>query len=319
LSCTVTREWVLDAYTRILDADTAEWLTALAFFSRNSGLELTGSGDGRPAGYVSFLPVHEGSVTYVETQPALHLTGHKNRHATLLQVQTGTLRDLTADGLSLNPGDFLMLRPGQWLNLVSSPNTRLLAIQIYDLTVDLLTPGRHPVLDILTQAYLHDTPYFCQHDDAVLRTRALLADLRQTLTQPTRTIDHIKEPIDPRVLRAVLHMRQHQDWSFNLAELAGLAFTSKRNLYNLMRVHIGCTPYRYYQRCRLLRVRNRMISHRFESTSISWYAMDGGFNHLGRFSALYREHFGELPSETLGWKKHLLTAMKRNNDPVQPP
>ncbi|WP_189611848.1 helix-turn-helix domain-containing protein [Saccharospirillum salsuginis] len=310
MSCTVTRERVLDAYTRILDAEAGEWLSALAFLSRNDGLVLTGEWDSRAMGYVSYLPVGNGSVTYVETQQALHLTGHKNAHPTLLQIQSGQISDLDMPGLVLGPGDFLMLRPRQRLNLKSGSNTRLLAIQLFDAPSDNLVPGRNPVLDIHTQTYLDDAPFFCHNTDAVRRTHRLLGELRESLIKPTRTIEHIKEPIDPRVLRAVLHMRQNPDWPFNLAELAAIAYTSERNLYNLMRVHIGCTPYRYYQRCRLLRVRDRMVSHRFESSSISWYAMEGGFNHLGRFSALYREHFGELPSETLGWKKQLQAILQ---------
>ncbi|MED5468374.1 MAG: AraC family transcriptional regulator, partial [Pseudomonadota bacterium] len=41
---------------------------------------------------------------------------------------------------------------------------------------------------------------------------------------------------------------------------------------------------------------------------ISWYAADEGFSHLGRFAALYREHFGELPSETVQWRRRLQTG-----------
>ena len=29
------------------------------------------------------------------------------------------------------------------------------------------------------------------------------------------------------------------------------------------------------------------------------------FSHFGRFAALYREHFGELPSETVQWRRRL--------------
>ncbi|OJS99111.1 hypothetical protein [Marinobacter nauticus] len=34
-------------------------------------------------------------------------------------------------------------------------------------------------------------------------------------------------------------------------------------------------------------------------------AANEGFSHLGRFAALYREHFGELPSETVQWRRRL--------------
>lgn len=73
-----------------------------------------------------------------------------------------------------------------------------------------------------------------------------------------------------------------------------------------MKRETGMTPYRFYQRCRLIRVRRRLVDCRCELPHISWYAADEGFSHLGRFAALYRQHFGELPSETVQWRRRLL-------------
>jgi transcriptional regulator GlxA family with amidase domain len=72
-----------------------------------------------------------------------------------------------------------------------------------------------------------------------------------------------------------------------------------------MKRDTGMTPYRFYQRCRLVRVRRRLVDCQCDVPHISWYAADEGFSHLGRFAALYREHFGELPSETVQWRRRL--------------
>ena len=36
-----------------------------------------------------------------------------------------------------------------------------------------------------------------------------------------------------------------------------------------------------------------------DETNVKQVALHNGFTHLGRFSVTYRQHFGELPSETL--------------------
>jgi transcriptional regulator GlxA family with amidase domain len=93
-----------------------------------------------------------------------------------------------------------------------------------------------------------------------------------------------------------------------LQELANHSGVSERNLYYLMKRETGMTPYRFYQRCRLIRVRRRLVDCQCDVPHISWYAADEGFSHLGRFAALYREHFGELPSETVQWRRRLQTG-----------
>ncbi len=53
------------------------------------------------------------------------------------------------------------------------------------------------------------------------------------------------------------------------------------------------------------RVRRRLVDCQCAVPHISRYAGDEGFSHFGRFAALYREHFGELPSETVQWRRRL--------------
>jgi transcriptional regulator GlxA family with amidase domain len=105
--------------------------------------------------------------------------------------------------------------------------------------------------------------------------------------------------------RAIEKIRDEPGWDFNLQELASHSGVSERNLYYLMKRETGMTPYRLYQRNRLMRVRQRLVDCQCDVPHISWYAADAGFSHLGRFAALYREHFGELPSETVQWRRNL--------------
>ena len=115
-------------------------------------------------------------------------------------------------------------------------------------------------------------------------------------------------PEDERILKALSWIRRRPHWHFNLEELAGVAGASRRNLYYLMKAETGMTPYHFYQRCRLLRFRDALITSTRPEQKISWHASREGFTHLGRFASLYRNHFGELPSETLCWLNRLSPA-----------
>lgn len=147
--------------------------------------------------------------------------------------------------------------------------------------------------------------YFQDHQDARLETAALFDRLNQQLASGLARVPEELPVLDRRLVRVIEKMRGEPDWVFNLPELAQHSGASERNLYYLMKRETGLTPYRFYQRCRLIRVRRRLVDCQCDVPHISWYAADAGFSHLGRFAALYREHFGELPSETVQWRRRL--------------
>ncbi|MFY8217090.1 MAG: helix-turn-helix domain-containing protein [Chthoniobacterales bacterium] len=47
---------------------------------------------------------------------------------------------------------------------------------------------------------------------------------------------------------------------------------------------------------RLCKARREILGSGYRNLSVTDAAMAWGFNHLGRFSAEYRQFFGELPS-----------------------
>ena len=60
--------------------------------------------------------------------------------------------------------------------------------------------------------------------------------------------------------------------------------------------HRGVAPMTLVRNLRLDAARQRLLSGL--PVSITEVAMEYGFGHLGRFSAYYRERFGELPKQT---------------------
>jgi AraC-like DNA-binding protein len=82
----------------------------------------------------------------------------------------------------------------------------------------------------------------------------------------------------------------------SLADLAHAAGVSERSLNVLCHQHHGVAPMDLLRNMRLDAVRARLQSH--SDANITSTAFEFGFGHLGRFSAYYRDRFGELPKQT---------------------
>jgi AraC-like DNA-binding protein len=77
-----------------------------------------------------------------------------------------------------------------------------------------------------------------------------------------------------------------------------MAGVSSRTVYRVFDRLYGEPPLRRLRRASLESVRRRLEAGR-PGDSVTSAAFDWGFDHLGRFAAAYRRHFGEAPSETL--------------------
>lgn len=82
----------------------------------------------------------------------------------------------------------------------------------------------------------------------------------------------------------------------NIAEKFNL---SERTLRNYFHEELGISPKQYLTRIRLQRVRDILLGKKENFINIEQTARKFGFNHLGQFSATYKELFNELPSDTL--------------------
>ncbi|MDO6441378.1 helix-turn-helix domain-containing protein [Marinobacter sp. 2_MG-2023] len=170
--------------------------------------------------------------------------------------------------------------------------------------------GTHQLLAIapLLKRYLENIKFYVDHAHAKALTRELFSQLAKCQAGGQLADVPGAEPTDWRLLRTIEKIEQNPSWEFNLQELASYSGASERNLYYLMKHNTGMTPYRFYQRQRLIRVRRRLVDCQIGEPHISRHAADEGFSHLGRFSALYREHFGELPSKTVRGRQRFCSS-----------
>lgn len=119
---------------------------------------------------------------------------------------------------------------------------------------------------------------------------------------PHRYSDQLVRPVSPaaprHVKRAIEFMMANISSQMGIGEIARNAGTSTRSLQVAFQKFKGCSPLEYLRKARLEEVR-REISEASDGNTITAIARKWGFTHMGRFSSIYKEAFGELPTETL--------------------
>jgi AraC-like DNA-binding protein len=85
----------------------------------------------------------------------------------------------------------------------------------------------------------------------------------------------------------------------SLKELCMTLGVPERSLHNCCKRHLGMSPMRYLCLRRMKLVRHALRSARPSDSGVAEIARHHGFTEPGRFSARYRQLFGELPSATL--------------------
>lgn len=84
-----------------------------------------------------------------------------------------------------------------------------------------------------------------------------------------------------------------------LSDLTRVSGVSARTLQLQFEREVGCTPLQYLQNVRLRAARHELLEPQTNTVTVTEIATRWGFYNHGRFSALYRQQYQELPSETL--------------------
>jgi len=110
------------------------------------------------------------------------------------------------------------------------------------------------------------------------------------LTRPGRS-DELRA-----VRKAAEYLEAHAEQPITVADVARAVGVSVRTLQASFRKHRGTSPMTFLRDRRLDLARRRLVTAPWPS--ITDIALACGFDHLGRFSHLYRQRFGESPSTT---------------------
>ncbi|QGM96745.1 helix-turn-helix domain-containing protein [Methylocystis parvus] len=101
------------------------------------------------------------------------------------------------------------------------------------------------------------------------------------------------------VARAREFIYENLEHPLSIDMIATAASTTRRTLHRAFVTVLNETPYSYVLKLRLHRIRCELVSDAERRCTITSVANRWGITELGRFSHWYREHFGELPSQTL--------------------
>jgi len=107
-----------------------------------------------------------------------------------------------------------------------------------------------------------------------------------------------KKAIAPRLVREARELMRRRGAEISVSGIAAQLKVSMRGLEAGFREALGSTPTQYLRSVRLEAARAELLSPS-ESTTVTGAAFNQGFFHQGRFSAYYRQAFGEMPSQTL--------------------
>jgi AraC-like DNA-binding protein len=101
------------------------------------------------------------------------------------------------------------------------------------------------------------------------------------------------------VARARAYIDAHLDSPIAIEALVEAAYASRRTLYRAFAEVLGETPQSYILKLRLNRIRQDLATPSEAMRTVTVVSNQWGIPELGRLAAYYREHFGELPRDTL--------------------
>ncbi len=101
------------------------------------------------------------------------------------------------------------------------------------------------------------------------------------------------------VRRAEERFEAAQAGPVSLADLCAAAGVSQGTLHKAFMAMCGSSPMAYFKKRRLTDARLALLEPNPNRRLVKSAALDSGLTHLGRFSAEYREFFGESPTTTL--------------------
>ena len=111
----------------------------------------------------------------------------------------------------------------------------------------------------------------------------------------------LAQPLPHDVKRAIDLLRGDLARPWRIGDLARSCGVPRRTLEKHFRRFAGCAPLAFLRAERLDRARRKLLKAR-PGTSVMEIAVDCGLSHFGRFAVLYRDRYGESPSETLRWR-----------------
>ena len=112
----------------------------------------------------------------------------------------------------------------------------------------------------------------------------------------------LMQPLPHDVKKAIDLLRGDLIRRWMIDDLARRCGVPRRTLEKHFRRFIGCAPLTFLRTERLDQARRKLLRAP-PGASVTEIAASCGLNHFGRFARIYRDRYGEAPSETLRWRR----------------
>ncbi|MEV7134285.1 AraC family transcriptional regulator [Arthrobacter sp. NPDC093128] len=163
-------------------------------------------------------------------------------------------------------------------------------------------PGRAFLRSVVE---LHDDMIRLPQASAPVFVQRLLVDtmmsrLLMAMDKAPATDTERNQESESRLIRRFRELlERHATEDLSVPDIAECLGVSVRTLQTALRAECGASPSELLRRVRLERAREMLLAADPREQTIISIAERCGFSHQGRFSALYLDAFGELPSESL--------------------
>lgn len=170
------------------------------------------------------------------------------------------------------------------------------------------TPAGRSVSRVELANFVNSVDAFVGSDSSSSSRNTTALDLLQTIRELASKWQSDKAKVErirsnDRIIRgASTYIGEHIDESIRVGDLSDELVTSVSCLERTFRDELHMTPSQYILARRLVAAHKQLkVADACGKADgiVSRIALDHGFSHLGRFSGAYRNHFGELPSDTL--------------------
>ena len=108
-----------------------------------------------------------------------------------------------------------------------------------------------------------------------------------------------EKKVIPAVVRMIEEFMEEHAQELTISQIARHAGVTARTVQLSFQRYRGLSPMQWLKEIRLQRVRVELETKQLFGGEVSSTALKWGFTHLGRFSAEYKQRFGESPSMTL--------------------
>jgi len=317
-------DFLLEHYLRTTTKKPRNWLSALQLLTGCSRLSqevnVSPAGEADFDSRLSFLEAGDINVCGIYLRSASSVVGCNAGRTAIIMPAYGSV-DFEVEGVHFHsvPGVPCVLKPDAEFRARLSSEAHLFIVQIshsaWKYANGLLENADFELAKILV-SYLRETPFFRDHHHAMERTRWLEEILNRYLAGESSVAATVKNKIligeDRRLCTAIEQINDRLATDIELETIARDSGMSLRNFYYLMKKRTGMTPYSYCQSRRLIKARESLIRFHREDPVVANHALKWGFNHAGRFSSYYFDHFGEYPSDTI----HGIKLLERHSEQV---